>query len=80
MNKPAKRLTRSRDDKWLGGVCGGIGEYTGVDANVIRILVAVGAILGVGSLIVAYIVALFLIPLEDKNPVVHGDVTPPPSS
>lgn len=78
MNKPAKRLTRSRDDKWLGGVCGGIGEYTGVDANVIRILVAVGAILGVGTLIVAYIVALFLIPLEDSDPgFVAGDVTPP---
>lgn len=75
MNKPAKRLTRSRDDKWLGGVCAGIGEYTGIDANIIRILVAVGTLLGAGSLVIAYIVAIFLIPLEDKTPdVVYGDV------
>ena len=70
MNKPVKRLTRSRDDKWLGGVCGGLAEYTGVDASIIRIIVAVCTLLGAGSLIIAYIVALFLIPLEDKVTVV----------
>lgn len=70
MNKPVKRLTRSRDDKWLGGVCGGLAEYTGVDANLIRIIVAVCTLLGAGSLIIAYIVSLFLIPLEDKGTVV----------
>jgi phage shock protein C len=57
-----KKLTRSRDDKWVGGVCGGIATYTGLDANVIRILVAVGTVLGFGSLIVAYIVAWVLMP------------------
>lgn len=57
-----KKLTRSRDDKWVGGVCGGIADYTGLDANLIRILVAVGTVLGLGSLIVAYIVAWILIP------------------
>lgn len=70
MNKPVKRLTRSRDDKWLGGVCGGLAEYTGVDANLIRIIVAVCTLLGAGSLIIAYIVSLFLIPLEDQGTVV----------
>ena len=57
-----KKLTRSRDDKWVGGVCGGIATYTGLDANLGRILVAVVTVLGFGSLIVAYIVALILIP------------------
>ena len=70
MNKPVKRLTRSRDDKWFGGVCGGLAEYTGVDANLIRIIVTVCTLLGAGSLIIAYIVSLFLIPLEDKGTVV----------
>jgi phage shock protein C len=58
----AKRLTRSREDRWLGGVCGGIASYTGVDATLVRLLVAVGAILGFGSLIVAYLVAWVLMP------------------
>jgi phage shock protein PspC (stress-responsive transcriptional regulator) len=74
MSKSVKRLTRSRDDRWIGGVCGGIAEYTGVDANVIRLIVAVFTLFGAGSLIIAYIVALFLIPLEDDGSVV---VQPP---
>lgn len=68
MNKPVKKLTRSRDEKWIGGVCGGIAEYSGVDANIIRIMVVVGTLLGAGSLIIAYIVALFLIPLDERSP------------
>lgn len=57
-----KKLTRNRDDKWVGGVCGGIATYTGLDANLIRLLVAVGTVLGFGTLIVAYIVAWILMP------------------
>ncbi|MEJ7634216.1 PspC domain-containing protein [Aeromicrobium sp.] len=59
-----KKLTRSRDEKWLGGVCGGIATYTGLDANLIRLLVAAATILGAGSLILAYIVAWILMPAE----------------
>lgn len=57
-----KKLTRNPDDKWLGGVCGGLSDYTGVDANVIRLIVVVGTLLGAGSLIIAYIVAWVLMP------------------
>jgi phage shock protein PspC (stress-responsive transcriptional regulator) len=77
MNKPVKKLTRSRDEKWIGGVCGGIAEYTGVDAGIIRIMVVVGTLLGAGSLIIAYIVALFLIPREDETAVVVGSASEP---
>jgi len=57
-----KRLTRSRDDKYLGGVCGGIAAYTGVDANVVRLLAVLGTILGFGVLIFAYVAAWLLLP------------------
>ena len=43
-------------------MCGGIATYTGLDANLIRLLVAVGTVLGFGTLIVAYIVAWILMP------------------
>lgn len=59
-----KKLTRNPDDKWLGGVCGGLSEYTGIDANLIRLIVAVGAIFGLGTLVVAYIVASILMPAK----------------
>ena len=57
-----KRLTRSRDDRWLGGVCGGVAAYTGIDATLVRLIVVVGTILGFGSLFVAYLVAWVLMP------------------
>jgi len=62
-----KRLQRSDDDRWIGGVCGGLAEYTGVDAGLIRLIVAVATILGFGSLILAYIAAWVIMPLEDPR-------------
>ena len=59
-----KKLYRSKKDRVFAGVCGGIGEYLGVDPTVIRLL---AVILGfTGSGVLAYIVAAFLIP---ENPV-----------
>jgi phage shock protein PspC (stress-responsive transcriptional regulator) len=63
-NRAGKRLTRSRDDRMLGGVCGGLAAYTGVDATVIRLLAVVGAILGFGSLVLIYIAMWILVPEE----------------
>lgn len=57
-----RRLTRSRDDRWLSGVCGGVARYAGVDANLVRLVVVLGTIFGLGSLLVAYVVAWILMP------------------
>ena len=59
-----KRLYRSGKDKILGGVCGGIGEYLGVDPVIIRILWVL-AVLGWGIGILAYVIAWVIIP---RNP------------
>ena len=59
-----KRLTRSRDDRWLSGVCGGMARFFGIDANLVRLLVVLGTIFGFGSLFVAYIVAWIVMPEE----------------
>jgi phage shock protein C len=58
----AKRLARSRDDRWVSGVCGGVANYLGVDASLVRLVVVLGTIFGFGSLFVAYIVAWILMP------------------
>jgi phage shock protein PspC (stress-responsive transcriptional regulator) len=55
---------RSRDDRWIAGVCGGVAAYTGLDANLIRLIVVLGTIFGFGSLLVAYVVAWILMPEE----------------
>ena len=59
-----KRLTRSRTDSMIGGVCGGVADYTGVDANLVRLLVVLGTIFGFGSLVVVYLVAWLLMPQD----------------
>ena len=60
----AKRLVRSRDDRWVAGVCGGVARYAGVDANLVRLIVVLGTVFGFGSLLVAYLVAWVLMPEE----------------
>ena len=57
-----KRLVRTRDDRWVAGVCGGVARYTGLDPNLVRLLVVLGTVLGLGSLLVAYVIAWVLVP------------------
>jgi phage shock protein C len=59
---PRTLLVRSRDDRWLGGVCGGFADYTGFDANVIRIVLVAATVLGAGSPVVIYLAAWLLMP------------------
>jgi len=59
-----RRLYRSANDKILGGVCGGIGEYLGVDPVIIRLLWVI-ACFAWGFGILAYIIAWIIIP---RNP------------
>jgi phage shock protein C len=61
---PARRLVRRHDDRMLGGVCSGIADYLRVDVTLVRVLAVVGACLGMGSLVVAYLVAWLLLPEE----------------
>ena len=56
-------LRRSRHDRVIAGVCGGLGRYLGVDAVLLRIAFIVLAIAG-GSGILIYIVAIIMIPEE----------------
>jgi phage shock protein C len=58
----SRKLTRSRDDKWIAGICGGIAEHTGIDATLIRVILVIGTILGAGSLIVIYLICWVIIP------------------
>ncbi len=60
-------LRRSRTDRYLGGVCGGVASYLNMDATLVRILTVVITIF-TGVPVVAYLVALFLMPEEDVVP------------
>nr|WP_178632373.1 PspC domain-containing protein [uncultured Mediterraneibacter sp.] len=60
-----KKLYRSRVNKMLCGVCGGIGEYFNIDVTIVRLLAVLLGLSGHGILI--YIIAAIIIP---ENPVV----------
>ncbi|MFH0817307.1 MAG: PspC domain-containing protein [Candidatus Micrarchaeota archaeon] len=68
MGSVMKQLYRSKDQKILFGVCGGIGEYFGIDPTIIRLLTILLALLSFGvsvpGIIVFYLIAYFIIPEE----------------
>ena len=62
MNKEkAKRLYKSSDNRILFGVCGGIGEYFNIDPVIVRLLWLL-FFLSLGSGLLAYIIAVIVIP------------------
>ncbi len=58
-----KKLYKSQGDRKLCGVCGGLGEFFGIDASLIRLAWIVFSLLG-GSGVLAYIIAAIVIPDE----------------
>ena len=57
-------LRRSRTDKRLAGVCGGIAYYFGVDSAMVRIMVVILGLLFTLVVVVAYIVMIIVVPYE----------------
>ena len=57
-----KRLTRSVDDSWVAGVCGGIAKYFGWDAGVVRLLYLLLTLFTAFSGIFIYIILWILMP------------------
>ncbi|GAA0446517.1 hypothetical protein GCM10008983_25480 [Lentibacillus halophilus] len=61
-----KRLYRSRSERMIKGICGGLAEYFNIDPTIIRLLFAALAFAG-GASIYAYIIGVFVIPSEGKS-------------
>ncbi|NIO21342.1 MAG: PspC domain-containing protein [Candidatus Aenigmarchaeota archaeon] len=61
------RLYRSGRDRLLGGVCGGIAEYLGVDPVIVRLVWIAGTLLLWGFGIVLYIICWVIIPRNPRH-------------
>jgi phage shock protein C len=57
----AKKLYRSKKNRIIAGVCGGLGEHFGIDPTIVRLAWVVFSLLG-GSGVLAYIIAWIIIP------------------
>ena len=61
-----KQLYRSRKDRIVAGVCAGLADYFGIDANIVRLVFAGLAILG-GTGFLLYVAAWMIIPEEGES-------------
>jgi phage shock protein C len=68
---PVRRLRRSRHERKVFGVCGGLGDYFSIDPTIVRLLFVVAIIGSFGTAILAYFVMAILIPEEIIVPQMH---------
>ena len=68
MNIEKKKLYRSRDNRMIAGVCGGLGEYFGIDATLVRLAFVLGMFfLAIpGALAFVYLIMMIVIPEEPE--------------
>ncbi len=62
-----KRLIRPRHGRMVAGVCAGIGDYLGLDANIVRVLFAALTIFSLGAAALVYLVAWAVVPEEGEG-------------
>lgn len=60
------KLTKSKTDRVLFGVCGGIGKYTGLDSPIVRLLFIVGTIFSGSILFWIYLILGLILPVDDQ--------------
>jgi phage shock protein C len=61
---PKNRLERSKKERMIGGVCGGLSKYLNVDVSIIRLLFVLSAFIFHLGAILFYVILLLIIPLE----------------
>lgn len=62
-----RKLTRSRDDRFITGLCGGIAEFTGFRAGVVRALFVATTVVSLGVVGAGYLVLSMLIPASPAD-------------
>lgn len=62
-----RKLYRSRTDKKLLGVLGGVAKYFNIDATILRIIYVLLSIFVIGCPIIIYLIAALIIPEEPEN-------------
>jgi phage shock protein C len=60
---PTRKLYRSKTNRQLAGVCGGLAQYFNLDATLVRVLFILLAVLG-GSGLVLYLAMWIIVPKE----------------
>ncbi|MFO8036036.1 MAG: PspC domain-containing protein [Anaerolineales bacterium] len=76
MGAEYKKLYRSREDRMIAGVCGGLGEYFNVDPTLIRLVFVFGFFATGSGLFWAYLIMMIIVPeaVPPSADIVRGEV------
>ena len=69
-----KTLVRPREDRMVAGVCAGLAAYFSLDVTLVRLIVAVVAVITGGAGALAYLVAWVIIPGEGEPTSIAANV------
>lgn len=62
MDNDYKKLKRSKTNRMVCGVCGGLGEYLNIDPTIIRIIWLLCSLAGLGTGAIIYLIAAIVVP------------------
>lgn len=62
MNNDYRRLMRSKVNRMICGVCGGIGEYLNIDPTLVRLIWLICSLASCGTGLLIYIIAAVVMP------------------
>ena len=71
------RLTRSRTDRMIGGVCGGLGHYFGVDPVIVRLIFVV---LALTTFMTPFVYPVLWVIMPEEDATVHPSMPLPPDA
>lgn len=77
MAETNKILYRSREKRMVAGVCGGLGDFLGIDPTIVRLLFVFGVVFGYGLLLLVYLVLFIVVPEE---PLTSQSTEPTPTA
>lgn len=64
MSDDYKKLTRSKSNRMVCGVCGGIGQYLNIDPTIVRIIWLLCSLASLGTGAIVYLIAAIVVPEE----------------
>ena len=76
MTENVKKLYRSTSDRMIAGICGGLGDYFGIDSTLVRLLFVFGAIFTGSALFWIYIIMLIVVPEEPVSSTIVAEASP----
>ena len=67
MDTNHRKLTRSRSNRMIAGVCAGLGEYLGIDSTIVRLLVVLAFFTGFGGIALVYLIMALVVPEQTSS-------------